>query len=470
MRIKVKDFSLIIELVVTLFCFVGITWAFTAGIVGIAFSILLLLLIFGFSVYKCNAKMELTSVLTLPLMLSAFQNVYLGAFSLQLSSTSIQILTILNFLYAGIVFVILFIREHKQIQRDNLFAAFLLLIIYSIASVVFLSSINIISIMSSIRNIISVFLFFFIGVMSSKYLKIDRFERVLLFITLIVVLVGLYEVFVDRSMWVSLHISDLWTKKGIRIQPSGLPTNFYSSERLHGERIRRMTSTFADPVNLGAFLFVGFCISWFKRNKLLVLLVLAAIILTVSKGAFLGILIFVSVYAYYYSSRPVFLGILGGAGLIGILFLVYAMRTSANSVFLHMSGLTAAFRNLLSHPLGSGVGSNGVLARQFSGFSANAAITETGLGMIIGQLGIVGLFVYTYFFFTIYRVSLKLENKREVVLCLSLVLSVIANIFFNEVALSPNSCAAYFLIVGYYVSTVWRLRKARDNALFTSKV
>ena len=455
MRIR-KDISRIMELLLLLLCFVGITMSFTIGNFGMALAIILLGGIFFYTIYKCFSKIELSSVLAVPIMLSAFQNVYLGFFSPKLSSTYIQILTVFNFLYASIIFVFLFIQRYKLIQKNHLLIVFVLLILYSVFSLSFVSSINVISVVSSMRNIISVFIFFFIGVMASKRLNMDRLQKIMIYISIVVVLAGLYETIINRNMWNTLNITDLWTKKGIRVQSSGLPTNFYSSERIHGERIRRMTSTFADPVNLGAFLYAGLCIAWYRKAKLAGACILLAIVLTVSKGALLGILIFFCVYAYYYTSKPLFYSVLGFSALGGILFLFIAMRTSANSVFLHLSGFAAAFKSMISNPLGSGVGSNGVLARQFSGFSANSDITETGLGMIIGQLGFVGLIIFVYFFYKIYKSSLRLVNKRETVLCVSLVLSVIANIFFNEVALSPNSCAIYFLIVGYYVAKAWR--------------
>lgn len=458
-----KDFSLVIELFITLFCFVTMTWALSIGMIGSVLTILLATFVVSFAVYKSTSKMEMTSVLILPIMLSAFQNLYIGYFSPALSSTSVQIMTISNFLYSLVIFAVLFVPNHKMIQKDNLFTVFIVLILYCLFSVILLKQINIISIISSFRNIISVFVFFFIGVMASKKLKIDRFQRLIIFITFVVLIIGFIDVLSKGTFWRSLNITDLWTKKGIRLQASGLPTNFYSSERINGERIRRMASSFADPVNLGAFLFAGACISWFRKDKIITVLILIGIVFTVSKGAFLGILIFFCVYAYYYTSKPMFFGISGGSLLAGVLFLVFAMRTSANSVFLHISGLTAAFRSLIRNPLGSGIGSNGVLAGLFSGYSANASITETGLGMIIGQLGIVGLLIFMYFFYSIYKSSARLQDKNEKVLCLTLVLSVIANIFFNEVALSPNSCAIYFMIVGYYVSKVWSQRSLRYN-------
>ena len=463
MKIKVKGISLTIELIAILLLFVGIAWTFSLGEMGWLLALPFIFLIVVFSVYKCNRDMELTPVLVIPIVLSAFQNMYLGAFSKNLSSTSIQILTIFNFIYACVIFIILLFNRHKLIQKNNLFFSFIILVLYSIFSIIFLDSINVLSIISSMRNIISVFVFFFIGVMASPQIRIDKFQNIILVITFIVIVIGLYEILFNKSMWIDLNITELWTKKGIGLQASGLPTNFYSSERINGERIRRMASSFADPVNLGAFLFAGLCIAWYRKKRILTALIGLAIVLTVSKGAFLGILLFICVYTYYFSSKIVFCGMLGFSGLSGIAFLIFAMRTSANSVFLHVSGLSAAFMSILKKPFGYGIGSNGVLARQFSGFSANVDITETGLGMIIGQLGVIGLVIYVCFFLVIYKASLKLSNKRETVLCLSLVLSVIANILFNEVALSPNSCAIYFLLVGYYISTVWKHRKMRND-------
>ena len=227
-------------------------------------------------------------------------------------------------------------------------------------------------------------------------------------------------------------------------------------------RIRRMASTFADPVNLGAFLLAVFLVSWHRGKGIICVLMAIGMLLTVSKGAWLGMSVFFCVYAYFYWPKPAFYMMLGVSGLIGFVFLIYAYKTSANSVFLHISGLTAAFRGLIKHPLGSGLGSNSVLAKQFSGFSSNAEVTETGLGMVISQLGIFGLIIYVVYFKKLIDTSLHIENKKDAVLVLSLLLSVILNIFFNEVALSPNTCAVYFLITGYYVAKVKDSREVQS--------
>ena len=73
---------------------------------------------------------------------------------------------------------------------------------------------------------------------------------------------------------------------------------------------------------------------------------------------------------------------------------------------------------------------------------------ESGFGSIIGQLGLVGVLLYSLFFTKIYRRLVQLAHPRFRVFGLSLLFSFILNVAFNEVALSPNSSALYFLGLG----------------------
>lgn len=450
MKIRVKDIQSNILMMITLFVFICITFFASMGTAGIIIAFLVFILVCILILAELSSNYELSIVLSIPIMLSVFQNVYLGLFSPQLPSAIIQMLTVLNFLLACIIFGYLFINDKKRDGKRRKFENLMVtLIVYSIISIIFLEKYNILSIISSFRNIISIFLFFFIGFLGNKKLELRKFENIILFIGLVVIFVGIYDVFANGTLWKNLNITDLWTKKGIRVQPSGLPTNFYSSETINGERIRRMASTFADPVHLGAFLFAVYCIAWHRNKKIIAALMIIGTVMTVSKGAWLGLLIFICVYAYYSFPKSVFLCFMGFSGLVGVAFLIYAFRTSANSVFLHISGLVAAFKGLAKNPFGSGIGSNGVLAKQFSGFSINENVTETGLGMVMVQLGIVGLVIYVSYFIYLIKLCRCITDKRDAIFSLSLLLSIIANIFFNEVALSPNTCAVYFIIIGY---------------------
>lgn len=450
MKLKLRDINNFLRISIIYFLFVCMAIVCSLGQWGIFCAILVLLFIIYMICFCIGNGKNLERICLIPIILSCFQNVYLGWLSPNLTKIDVQILTILNFIVAIFIFAFSFLSTKKnERNHDGLLNLFILIFFFLMVSVAWSSTRNPISILSSLRNIISVFLFYFIGYYCEKKINFSRFEKMILFLALIIIVIGLFDELTGFKMWNALHITDLWTKKGIKVQASsGLPTNFYSSETINGHRIRRMVSTFADPVNLGTFLFAAFCISWHQRKKIISVLLVICIFLTVSKGAWLGLLIFFCVYAYKKFSRSIFTFTVIFAGLIGAIFLIYAARTSAASVFLHMSGLVSAFKSVIRHPLGNGIGSLGVLAKQFSQYSANSDITETGLGLIIGQLGFAGLIIYVLFFYRLFKFSSKIQEPRDFILVITLLLSIFANILFNEVALSPNSCGLYMLIVG----------------------
>lgn len=444
------------DLFLLLFVVVNIAFMATAGAVGYIAALVSVPLLFFFSFWKIERGGDLGTLLAFPVALSAFQNVYLGVFSPQLSKFSVQLLVIINFVYA-ITLLLFLLVSRKTGDNSESFSILIknyiaILILCSLLSAV-ISRGNPISMISSFRNIISVLLFFYMGYIASSRCDVRSFYEVLVAIGVVVVIFGFVDVASRGELWKSLNITDLWTKKGIALQPSGLPTNFYSSETINGSRIRRMASSFADPVNLGSFLFVVFVLCWRNKHFIFAILTIFAIALTVSKGALLGLLIFFCVYAYHRLPRFVFVGTLIGTFCVGVAFLLFASNSGANSVFVHISGFTSAFKSLLNHPFGNGLGSNGVLARQFSDQSANSDITESGIGMIIGQIGLIGLVVYVLFFLNVTRLSFTIRDEENRILAGTLVISLLVNICFNEVALSPNTCAAYMLIVGLCIGS-----------------
>ena len=68
------------------------------------------------------------------------------------------------------------------------------------------------------------------------------------------------------------------------------------------------------------------------------------------------------------------------------------------------------------------------------------------LHAVIGQLGVVGLGLYSAMVIYLVRRIVRLREYK--IFALSLLLGVFVNILFNEVALSPNSSAGYFLLIG----------------------
>jgi hypothetical protein len=210
-------------------------------------------------------------------------------------------------------------------------------------------------------------------------------------------------------------------------------------------------------------------VAWFRRRKWLMLASVAAIFLAVSKGALLGLLVFAVIWSFYRADRGFFLIASAVSLLFGGGFVVYSWFHSTKSLFGHVLGFVSALRVLVSHPWGYGLGNIGTLAAQFSTTPrVQPGIRESGLGMVIGQLGVVGLLLYASLFRLILR-RVALLPPRERVLGFSLFVGIVLNILFNEVALSPNSCAGHFLTLGMLCApaVLWTNTRAEPGRSFS---
>jgi len=416
-------------------------------------SVFMYLMIFTLEV-SISPSRNLSFYLFVPSLLSATQNLYLGYVAESASSSQVQIMVITNFiLVVGMVSVLIFLLKPK----DKFFTAAMTILIvlaaFSIGSI-FLFQGHFMSAIASMRNIITPPLLLVLGFIAYRRSGIRTVLIYIAVLSVFVVAFGFYERYMETDIWLRLNLTELLIKKGLPVHPSlGVPLNFYSSELLNGEHVRRMVSSFADPVNLGTFLFFSFMSAWYLRRKLLMLIISITIVLALSKGALLGILVFSAVFAYYFAKKSTFVLVVIGAALAGIGFVLYSLSHSTMSLFLHVEGFLAAFKELPSHPLGRGVGNIGVLAGLYSN-GAETGITESGIGMIIGQLGVMGLILYYLLFKNIYSRLVRCDDKRTKAFALSLLFSIILNIMFNEVALSPNSSAIYFVALGLICASI----------------
>lgn len=393
---------------------------------------------------------DYSMLLLFPVIFSAFQNIILGLSIKNINSSQVKILLVIHFVMVIMMCVeLLFISKHRMKKTVLRVSNYIVLLtIYSLLLLLIYKT-DISSFFASYRNIITCILFYLFGYLMSQYCESTTVFKIVKYITVIVLIVGFYEVLINNNMWKVLNIDQLWNKKGIAVASWGLPNNFVSSEKIFGQQIRRMSSTFADPVNLGTFLFFAFMITWFYKKYIIAGLVVIACMMTVSKGALLGFLIFFCIYIFFKDKQKVLLTITCYIVIaLAIGFLVFSKHSSTGSVFLHISGYVAAVVSLFQQPFGYGCGNVGVMATILHQTS-NAGITESGLGAVIGQLGVVGLTIYISFFFHIFKdVINKIHVSREKILVLTLLCSILVNITFNEVALSPNSCGIYFIIFG----------------------
>ena len=402
---------------------------------------------------------DISFFLIVPTVVSAFQNVYLSFVSDEIDASDLQLVVIMNFLYSGALFLVLLGKKKPTVDPGRI--AFIrsvttylvILVAYALVTMVIFRP-ELASALASARNIVAPFLFFLIGIHASAWARTNTYLRYLMWLGIAAVIFGLLEISVPH-FWQGIGLADLWEKKGIPVNPeTGIPSNFYSSEQFNGSLTRRMAGPFADPVNFGTFLFSVFMAAWFLKRRFSSLFVILGIALAVSKGAALGLLTFLALWTRYFTSRFNHVIAIAAVVVAALAFYVFSLGSSTGSTTAHINGLLAGFIELPQHPLGRGLGSTGVLAGLFSeGAESGSEIEESGLGMILGQLGVIGIGVYIAFFVKLGRYIFTIEDLRLRLLAGGLLGGFILNAAFNEVALSPNSAATYFVILGLVIGT-----------------
>lgn len=427
------------------------------AMIEIVLVLAIVIVIAGITIYDFskNRQKTIAVALALPVFLSAFQNVYLGLAANRLTELELSVLLTTHFMLE-LLYMVFYLLQQKRISKTDSFCILILAVLTVQGVLLYLvypSGIS--AFLANYRNVVSCMLFFWVASKYSSRMDIKSLNKALLFIAWSVVVFGIIELLLGNRVWKALNITRLWTLKGIKMN-GWIPNNWYSSERIRGQQIRRMVSSFADPVNLGTYLFASFVYAWYKKKRILAMATILCCVLTISKGALLGFLIFFIVLAWF-KDRSKLLPIAAVAfGLVvGICFISYSRSSSTGSVFLHLTGFFSSFGLMLKRPFGYGLGRIGVLSWLLSEDYIRTAATETGIGMIIAQLGVIGLGAYIVFFVKLILIPQKWNgqclNAKIAYYCL--VLSFFANAMFNEVALSPNSCVLYFLLIGVFANS-----------------
>lgn len=405
--------------------------------------------------YMCAMarKNSIEFLIALPVLFSAIQNVYLGISIKKFSVLFLQILLTINIAIVWTsLFLMIFLR--RVIYKKYLWLTLSIVIIIAQSIILFMAyPTAIVAYLSSLRNILAPMTIYYFSISFCKGINYNKLYSILNLISIFVVTFGFVELLIGNSLWQYFNIARLWELKGLSIGSQIVPGNFYSSEIINGGHLRRMASTFADPVNLGSFLFAAFMLSWYRKKFFLESATLAACFFSVSKGAFLGLLIFMIIMSWTLYKEKVFALLITFAAVISaLLFYFYSQTSSSGSMNAHISGFLRSLPVLYSYPLGLGVGNVGVLASRLGGSMAfKVGVFETGAGMFFSQLGLLGTVIYIYFFIKLAKTP-ALWNGKDKTMFYTLTLSFFANAAFNEVALSPNSCAMYFIILGCLVN------------------
>ena len=415
---------------------------------------------------------DLAPLLVAPTALSAFQNVYLLAVVDDVSPSAFPVVIIINFLIAVGLLVVFLTTRPRTLSRTPavvrvVLMTLIVMTVWGWASALVFGA-DLTSALASYRNVVTPMVFVLLGLLAARSTPVGSYVAALLVVAVAAIAFGFFE-YTDDAFWIDHGIERLWSLKNIGTGWGGLPSNFFSSELIDGRQARRMVSSFADPVHFGTFLFAAMAAAWWCRQWIIVVLCVVAAWFAVSKGFLLGALVFLAVWARVYANVVVQVLAVAAVAAGAVGFYAFTQDNSTGSTDAHIDGFVAAFRELPAHPLGRGLGNSGVRALLDIG-ATDSEVGESGIGLVVSQLGLIGVAAWGWFFAAVIRAAWATARSGDRLLTVGLALAFLTNAAFNEVALSPNSAAPYFVLIGLVIgrdraaSALGRQNTTRENS------
>jgi len=311
---------------------------------------------------------------------------------------------------------------------------------------------------ASLRNIAMPLLAFIFGYLIYSGSNFFRIIYMFLYFSVFLAIFGLFEFFFidDKTLYDTFNIQTVYYAKVNRFV---IPGTLFSD--IGGYFSRRLVSFTSDPLAVGYWLcFVSLMAFALKRFTIFFIL-LIPLFLTFNKTAIA--IVFISIFLFWVEMRlkNVFIktfmySISIGIYVVGILTLYLFVKSSANS---HILGLVGGLTQGILNPFGLGLGSGGYFSWIYNiteqGANAYSMGSDSAVGSVAAQIGIVGLVIYLGWFYYIFRAFTKfhLESKtdlRVLTILKTLIFSFIIALPMTENIMSINVNFILFILVGMY--------------------
>ena len=345
-----------------------------------------------------------------------------------------------------IVFAILIFRHYKyQLRFYNSF----LPIIFFLIIAFFASPSNYFAKIASIRQMINPYLLIILGfIYITTEEEYKKFLKKLMAVILFLLLFGFFERFF--YLWQFVDIKTYYNMNNLPVHWSGYPWGFieplafFHDKVLDINGIVRMVSTILDPINLGHILVFSIVCVYYNREivknfffRYVILIgLLIGLILTFSKGAWFQLFLVLTIL-----NKRIHVVFRFGIFLVSVPF-IYFLYYQHSGIFIHFSGFINSLKSISF--LGHGLAMTGNYAKMF-GEPLLLGISDTYIGSILGQIGIMGLILWLIPFFFIAK---KCEINHYILrlLVAQLIVAVLSENSFNLLAVS-GLCLA---VGGYY--------------------
>jgi hypothetical protein len=360
-----------------------------------------------------------------------FSSIFIASIYLLFENPPINLLILKDlFLIVGLGLIITNFRKIKvNIFNISLFAFFAFIFITS-----FFSDALLFGKLASVRQIIIPFILILIGLNAGlNENQFTGFKKNLIKLVFLITIFGFFEIFFE--IWHTFNLTNYFQAKNIPVY--GLDNlNFYNYPVFFIEPIfqgiKRMSSTLLDPINFGHVLTFILSLLIFdkslnlsrKLKNLLILFFSVALLLTFSKGAILQLFL-----VFLFAFKRISVGI----KLIILSILVYLMIFMSDfhdGIKIHIEGIKSAIESITF--FGYGLAKTGNQASLFS--EQSIEIGDTFIGSILGQIGILGLFLWILPFYILVK-----KNKYDlisIIIIAQLLIAIISENSFNLLSIS----------------------------------
>ena len=279
----------------------------------------------------------------------------------------------------------------------------------------------------NIRQLLAPFLIISFPYIIKIPIKLNK-ELILFILRFILFLIIIGVVFMFVDIWSVIDLSNYFSAKGIPTYSNGMPAMFFEPSMNYANRL---VSTILDPISFGhiitaCFISLFFIKSLGRNRKLFLIIFLIGLLLTFSKGA-----IFQLIIALFLLNNR--LNIIVRI-LVPFLTLVFGFFfINLAGIIIHFKGLYFSILNI--NFFGHGLGLVGNYAKMFAedlSVYNEMKISDTFIGSVLGQLGIIGLLVWLTFF---YRHLIDLLRNRmlagSIIIISQLIISVLSENTLN---------------------------------------
>ncbi|MFJ6415000.1 hypothetical protein ACIQLG_19665 [Terribacillus saccharophilus] len=403
--------------------------------------------------------------------LICFQSLLVGVgmnFTADPSGERVKLLMVYKEFYAIILAVLLFVA-YKSKTKFFKFENLVFLLGGWMALSFLISDGNLENKFYYIRSFLIVFVAYFIGrfvytPMKNNAHKFQKYYSLIVLIGIIASVVGFIFMSIDThsTIWRDIfNLGHILEAKGTAY--SDYPDYFTS---IGPNYVPRMFSFFFDAINLAYFMLVALLASFLvkSRNMFFVrIILLAGLTMTFGKGAF-AILAAVLVWYLFlgvFKINPRLFVTIFLMAIIGAFFVIES-SSFRSSIGVHFEGFVIPFTNMLSAPIGNGLGAGGVyyaMANDLFAWNLTYMGAESFIGTLIYQLGIPGFLIYILFFANATKHLLRFAYRGEkidqtyimlsgIIFC-SFIIS-----FFQEATLGINYTGLLIVICGFAMSRV----------------